>query len=373
MNRTLNKDQRKITGLVKASFWNDSLPEVDRELYEECKKHGILMLPCGIFTSLVMPEEIRKKWEKDILQQIYFYSRYMYIQSTLPITSRYLILKGTSAAQYYPNPEYRLMGDIDIITRHEDYQKACEELLENGFQEIDANILRHREFEKNGITVEVHAWYVAKEENADKAKLFDELLMDEINRTEDHILPDLINGLTLVEHISHHLVRGLGLRQIIDWMMFVDKYLSDEAWPSFKKLTDAAELTDLTLTVTRMCELYLGLPAHQWCRNADATICKDLLEYVLSCQNFGRGKTYEDQSAIFRGFWLRHPLKLIRELQRRGTENWKMAKYPFARPFAWIWQGFHLESRSSNLVWGYFESAKLKRMFEALHVKHEHP
>ena len=44
------------------------------------------------------------------------------------------------------------------------------------------------------------------------------------------MFPPLENGLVLLGHINQHLEEGLGLRQILDWALYVDKALDDDAW-----------------------------------------------------------------------------------------------------------------------------------------------
>ena len=44
------------------------------------------------------------------------------------------------------------------------------------------------------------------------------------------MLPEVENGLVLIAHIGQHLRSGLGLRQIIDWMMYAKANLTDEFW-----------------------------------------------------------------------------------------------------------------------------------------------
>ena len=80
-----------------------------------------------------------QKWKSFIVEQLIFITQCNYIQSVLPITVPYVILKGTSVAQYYPYPDYRMMGDIDIMTRREDLETACEQLMEAGYASVGAN------------------------------------------------------------------------------------------------------------------------------------------------------------------------------------------------------------------------------------------
>ena len=88
------------------------------------------------------------------------------------------------------------------------------------------------EFFKNGVSVEIHRFF-ASLNDPNHAKLLDDQIIENINSS--HVLPDKVNGLVLLEHISQHLESGLGLRQIIDWMMFVNQCLPDEYWPGYKE------------------------------------------------------------------------------------------------------------------------------------------
>ena len=65
----------------------------------------------------------------------------------------FVILKGTAAAYYYPNPDYRAMGDIDFMVREEDFLPTITLLEQNGYihsHDHEDND-RHESFEKDGI------------------------------------------------------------------------------------------------------------------------------------------------------------------------------------------------------------------------------
>ena len=271
--------------LIKCALWGTGKPEADEGVFNDLKEHTLIVLPADLLSSMELPEELSSRWKKEILQQLLLYDRYMAQEKVLPVTVPYALMKGSAAAQYYPKPEYRSMGDIDIITRLEDYPTACEEMLRDGYEEIPCYYTRHRQFIKNDIEVEVHQSF-AIPDNPERARKVDQMILDNINET--HRLPELVNGLVLIEHIRYHLKSGLGLRQILDWMLFVDKCLPDEKWPEFRKMAGDTDLERLAVATTRMCELYLGLPEHEWCSNADKKVCRQLMNLVLSSGNFAR-------------------------------------------------------------------------------------
>ena len=104
------------------------------------------------------------------------------------------------------------------------------------------------------------------------------------------MFPPLENGLVLLEHINQHLEEGLGLRQILDWALYVDKALDDDAWEyTFAPVVRRLGLERLAITVTRMCQLYLGLRSDiTWCASADEKVCDSLMNYIMEQGNFGR-------------------------------------------------------------------------------------
>lgn len=333
-----------MLSLLKVAIWGGDIANlyVTQHIYEELKLHAVESLPASIMKFIDMQMDIRKQWKEDILRQIAYCCAYRHEETHLPITVPYIVLKGSAAAKYYPHPEYRTMGDIDIITRREDFEEAIQQLMENGYH-ITKKLDREIGLSKNGIMVEVHRYFALLNDTS-KAKYLDDLIIENI--TASHYLPDLINGLVLLEHIDQHMEGGIGLRQIIDWMMFVDKCLPDEKWPEFREMAAQIGLEELAVVTTRMCEIYLGLTSRAWSAGANQHLCKELMNYVLGCGNFGN-KRIDDSSIVENAFtYARTPQATIKLLNSRGLANWKAAqKHRFLRPFAWIYQAFRYASR----------------------------
>ena len=320
--------------LIKLVLWDTGTVEVNQEIYKETQDQAISLLVTPVMSKLIMPPDIRGEWREHVLKLIIYNEMCLYAQKSLPLTVPYVILKGTEAAKYYPHPEYRMMGDIDIMTRREDLDKAKQELIADGYQTVKEDE-REITLKKNAIEIDLH-YYFASLNDKDQAKYMDDLIIDNINET--HSLPDPINGLVLLEHISQHLEHGLGLRQIIDWMMFVNKCLPDEKWPEFRVIAAQTGMETLAIIATKMCEIYLGLPPRHWCENADKDLCKELLDYVLASGNFGSKRTdeYIGEEVFFGARDIKTTFKL---LQARGKANWKAArKCALLRPVAWIYQ-----------------------------------
>ena len=369
-----NITKEKVMNLIRYSFWDNDCPEIDQNTYEEMKRQTIVALPAAKLDSCISDHVLLQTWKKTVLQQLFSYQNYKHLQDNLPIAVPYVILKGTAAAKYYPYPEYRVMGDIDIMTKRQDFDIACKELLENGYV-IKKSLKREIGFVKNGIMIELHR-YFASLNDPEQAAYLDNLIIDHINST--HLLPDDINGLTLLEHINQHLENGLGLRQIIDWMMFVDKCLPDEKWPAFCELSEHVGMTKLAIAVTRMCEIYLGLPERKWCAGADEKVCHKLMDYIYSSGNFGNKQNDDTSSQSVQTMYKIHSVSsFFKLLQDSGVHNWKLAqKNPFFRKFAWLYQIGHYVVKSfgrkdaiTQLRSERLAVQERKKLFDAIGVK----
>ena len=361
-----------MLNLIKLALWANGSADPNQDIFREMKRHAIAALPALCLSSIDISPELKQEWKRYVFQQVSLNVKCKYAQSNLPVSVPYTILKGTSAAMYYPHPEYRTMGDIDIMTRREDFDVAYQQLLSNGYRVVN-ELNREVSFVKDGIVIELHRRFATLSE-PELDKYLDDLIIDNI--TPSHVLPDLINGLVLLEHIDQHMEGGLGLRQIIDWMMFVDKCLPDEKWLEFEKLVTNIRLNKLAITTTRMCEIYLGLPSRKWCAEADEKLCGELMDYVLSCGNFGNKKTTDEDISISAMTYASTPKMTFKLLQKQGLHNWKAAKkHKILKPIAWIYQlnryalrGLKREKALSKLKEEYAAAKKRNAMFEALGI-----
>ena len=342
------------------------------EVYKEASSQSVLGLVSNEVPKEVLDSESR--WEQARYQQIASYVRYCQAETELKRVLDegeipFAILKGNAAAVYYLHPDRRMMGDIDFIVPQQMFELAMEVLLTHGYKAERAfgPSERHVEFRKSGVEFELHHHFSYEdldiEEYLDDG--IDKRIMAHIAHHEFPMLPPLANGLVLLAHARYHLMNGMGLRQIVDWMMYVDKQLSDDFWQEeFEKAAVSKGLDQFAKVMTRMCQKYLGLSdSITWCMDVDESLCDEFIEVVLDSGNFGRkngeGGKVETVSANMRR------KGLFRWLQYAGEFNWKAyKKHPWLKPFCWIYQIFRYLSqglktkRSAKQLSGDFSRSK---------------
>ena len=350
----INVNQQALLELLKASLFGTepSFP-IDTDwnaVLQEAEDQTVVAL-----AAPAIPDSEAEKWEKRIR---YNKMRFMQILTEQTNLVRVfhdagiplVILKGCAAAMYYPEPVRRTMGDIDFIVPPEQFDDARHLMEENGYQ-FDHDLGDDRDYcyYKNKVSFELHHRYSDIDWDIEPIILNGMAHPEicEIYNNKFPALPTEINGLVLLDHVRHHLYGGLGIRQIIDWMMFVHVVLDDKTWETrFAPLARDAGLETFAITMTKMCRLWFGLPdTITWCDSANIETAQQLLETVFDFGNFGikTPYVYRPMENLSMGV---HKQGFFRFLQTTGIANWKACqKHRFLRPFAWLYQLFRFTGR----------------------------
>ncbi len=358
----LNTTQATVCKLISAAMFHTKetfAADVDwNAVREEMRAQTVQGLVLDILPELPISEELRKSWRNECLQimksGILLRSEQgSFLRILEEAEIPYVVLKGTAAAMYYPNPLLRAMGDVDVYIPDQFHEKVKSLLLNNdySFKKVE-HYKRHVEYFKNDAVFEVHRTFATI--NGPKEKAYVDGLLETCcsgdpsqavrvaqGQSAFNVPQTNINGIVLLEHIGQHMIAGLGLRQIIDWMMFVNTALHDNEWEVFQEMARKAGLETLAKTVTKMCIDCLGLyDSYFWCMDADDRTSEEILAYLFDSGNFGRkqvnyGRVSQVENRI------RYSGGIISALQAAGESNWKLYKqYHWLKPFAWFYQIF---------------------------------
>ena len=342
----MNQTEQVLLQAIQKSLWNTDIGFPADTDWHAVLKEAEYQAVLGLVIDTA-PKDVREKWKSRAGVVTANFVRILHYQKQLCELFKandipLVILKGTAAAVYYPNPAQRSMGDIDYLVPEKYFDRAKVLLSENGYSvEEDLRYARHIDVTKDNISFEQHRFF------SDGEVEIERFIKDGMTSIEERevfgikfpMLPRLANGLVLLGHMVHHLKTGLGLRQVIDWMMYVHSELTDDFWTeTFEPAAKESGLDKVAFIATEMCKKYLGLPAEiHWCEDGDEALCRELMESLLSSGNFdrkrGRGSAIETVTSNFarKG--------LFRYLQTAGEYNWKAYhKHKWLKPFAWAYQ-----------------------------------
>ena len=202
---------------------------------------------------------LQQKWMTSCLQQQARWIQVMHAQEQLinlmeQNNIQCVVIKGAAAMMAYPNPALRPCGDVDILVKRKDYEKAATTLENNGYQlEYEKNPAKHHyNYVKAEVSFELHRRLdIIHDTDEPLLSLFEHGIDNRVwcyaGKFRFPVLPVDLNGLVLLFHINQHIREGIGLRQIVDWMMylFVNNNLN-KIMPIIKK----TGMERLALTVT---------------------------------------------------------------------------------------------------------------------------
>ena len=162
----MNKDTRDILNIIKSGITKETI-EISNDfslnsLVELTNKHNIFTLVYYGFHNCNFPlnEALKNSLSNIAINGMYISEQQLYYIKE--ISSRfdennidYMLLKGSVLKHFYPQPEIRRMGDIDILIKETQYNKISELLEDLGFafrNESDHEII----WSKNNIVIELH-------------------------------------------------------------------------------------------------------------------------------------------------------------------------------------------------------------------------
>ena len=305
----LSKEQKTLFCLLRQSLWKETpeIPEgVDWEAVGKLAKEQDVvsfLYDGAAAANAPVPAALLQKWKSKMLQGVVRNERLLRAQEELLGWLREeeipaVVLKGSSVSQYYPQPDLRILGDIDILVRKPDVDRVRELLEQHGYRFTEHEHNFHLSFSHPNAYVEVH-YNVTKLPDSDGGRatqeVIDTFLTDvrqgSINRYEFPVLSEPNQAIMLLLHMIRHMfASGIGLRQLTDWAV----YMATADMARFEKDTlpvlERCGLRKYAQAATGACIRYLGLPEKgmDWCAGVDDDACELFLANVLRDGNMGQ-------------------------------------------------------------------------------------
>ena len=227
----------------------------------------------------------------------------------------YIIVKGQVAGSFYPNPDARMSGDVDLYFVGDNYQKI-KSLVEQrlGKQLSKLSDGKHVEFEVNGVIFELHdklSRLATRKHQAYWDQMIDNAILEGtdtvmINGKEIKTLSATYNAMYIFVHLFYHMTAsGVGLRQLCDWAMILAQSAFQVSSSKFQVKNvndnvDANRLEDILKelgyfkaykAMGAFLVEYLGLPEEHFpfaLTEKDRKWVETIKKNILKRGNFGR-------------------------------------------------------------------------------------
>ena len=327
-------------------------------VYEESLYQAVCSLAFSSAKDL-LDADVKSKWElsfnMDTLRNSVISFGHTQVHNLLSNANiDYVILKGCVSASYYPVPMLRRLGDVDFLVKPEDFDRAKEVFIQNGFQLLKINHEYEVEFRKDDVTFELHRRVNGIPDNKLGRKI-DKLFSDVFEKSElvqtdfsTYMSPSVFHhGLVMLLHVARHMITGgIGLRHLCDWAVFVND-LSDDFESVFKDRLQSIGLWKFAQILTQLSTRYIGCPVQKWAAEIDEELLNALKDDIFEGGNFGKKDlkradeakfiTSRKDGSVSSKSNFSQAIVSANEIVRK---HWSFAhKLPIVYPFGWLYFG----------------------------------
>lgn len=216
------------------------------------------------------PDDLKKQWGSEAKKlnvfQIIKTQRFLQVyREFLKADLKVYVVKGLVCRNIYPTPDNRPSNDEDLYIERKDAD-AVTAIFENaGFQLLDKgeDEIKFLDY-KSGLTIELHLALFSKSSQAygfyqvafDHA--FETYATHMIEGVQVYSLSHDQHFLFLVLHFAKHFLHGgVGIRQLMDIIMYIEAFKDDINWNYIFKQLDKADLVTFFLNTLEIAHVYL--------------------------------------------------------------------------------------------------------------------
>ncbi len=364
--------QNTFINILKSYIWDETivLPyDTDfSELFNLSKIHEVtgIVAAVGRKCGYLVPADIIKKFDASLVASVFYSadcdSVYAEVSSALAEKSiKNIAVKGPVIKRYYPDPDLRTMGDIDLVIHKDDMANARKVVESLGFEIEECGVDEYK-YIRNKSCVELHEDLTSKDfgNNVDykeeMQKIFDNIKNpDEFSQE----LTDEFHLVYMILHIASHLVgRGCGVRQLMDIALLLKKtdIDMDIVWRELESL----KLTRLAHNIFYLCNVWFGVKCDEYV--ADSKLYETLSDYIILGGVFGDGEDRENNGTLresYRkstlGFLFARAFPPIAYM--RASIGWFREKPAFLLPIAWVYRWIRSYTDHSSKINEYLKKA----------------
>lgn len=283
--------------------------EVDLEkVCYTAERHGVLSLLYGALAEKEsVPELVRNRvaaaGRKAVRQSyhILFLSKFL-ISKLEQAGIEAVLLKGVGTASFYPVPELRKTGDVDLLLIDPEHLERAEVTLQQwGLRVAERQPSLHHVvlLTGEGIEVELHTMLAEPFDNQGINQYMQNKLPDcgkNIRRldcmgVELPVLDTGYHAYELLLHMLQHFLRaGFGLRLLCDWVVFWNRETDVHEREKYSTLVRESGLDGFSDMVTLFCCAYLGLNREcvSWMGISGKYDVEGFLQEILEAEEFGK-------------------------------------------------------------------------------------
>ena len=369
----LDKNQKAVLSLLANSLFGvDQQFEKDVDwgiVWEESFFQGIssiafASLDLSILEDESLKTEIKKMINAQIINTAAFFESHSALSNLLTDSDvSHAIIKGCASALYYKEPVLRAMGDVDFVVPLESFSEVNDLLKKHGFIKDEISHGSHDVFfDDKGYRYEMH-YEPAGIPHGKPGEIIRSYLSDLVDSAVVSIsdygkmcVPDIFHhGLIILLHNAHHLTgEGIGLRQLCDWAVFINRLSEEKFMELFYEKLSACGLWKFARLQTALCIEYLGCDPKSIAEGFDESILENFMLDIFGGGNFGQKDSDRNHEALILSFHGKDGVgkktnlsQFIQSVNDIVYRRWKVTKkHKILLPAGWLFFGGRYVLRS---------------------------
>lgn len=342
-------------------------------LYHLAQEHQVSALIYNqIYHFSDLSAELKARWSRDALTinafQAMRSNRFVQLYQTLRNGGvNALVVKGLILRNLYPQPDNRQSNDEDVYIPMEQFQLATQIL-----QDAGAVLLHEGKYENAfldqscGLSIELHGQLFDPDTKifGQYQQLFEAAFQTPAEHRIDGVpvlsLSHDLHFLFLMTHLAKHFMfSGVGIRQILDIVMYAEAYREEIHWSEIYQQLAAQNLLTLTANVMEIGRIYFDMDRAVPVPDME-TDCGTLLDDILDAGVFGASSqarlhsasltlaAADGQEKVSGQLLWKRLFPPLSELRERASYSY-LRKKPWLLPCVWVKRiGTYLSHRESN-------------------------
>jgi hypothetical protein len=225
-------------------------------LFRLMQQNHVTALTAETIATLDVPREVMMPWLSEQQKAKDWYSYQLDVQEAIVELMdksgiKTLVLKGTHTAQYYPQPELREFGDLDLYfyNKHDEADMLAEKRLR---VTVSNEAHHHSKYNYRGVTVESHYDFL-NTHYPPSNRSYEKMLKEQVGTATFEVL-------FLLRHMAGHFAASrITLRDLVDWALTCQALRDKADWALVDKSIEDFGMTDFVAVLNAIAEQRLGI------------------------------------------------------------------------------------------------------------------
>lgn len=297
----MDKEKQFLVNVLKC-FIHEEKPNIDPELdWAELMKLSSINSVTGILGYVLMQNpceetaQYAEMLKKQCLANIAYFTRMterarQLLKKLNAAGIDHMLFKGYVVRNYYPVPELRSFGDVDILIKPEDRQRCHELMLKQGFS-VKTDWEPVYSYYINSELYEMHT-EIMEIDVSDKAdyKGYFAKAWDNVFNTDGHSFepePEF-HFIYLLTHIAKHIRgSGAGIRMYMDIAVFIKYFDKSLNWGLIEKELEELKLDGFANMALTLVEKCFGVKSPIALREIENDTFEDFMDFTMDGGVFG--------------------------------------------------------------------------------------